>query len=92
VVDRRRAFDVVAPVRERLVRAVLARKDPELVTLTADLLRRRALGVAATGDRDLLSRALDELHAFAHDDPVATQLVRRMVTTKGPIDIRDLGP
>lgn len=91
-VDRKRSFDLVAPVRERLVRAILARRDEDLVTLTASLLRARALGVAATGDRDLLSRALDELHPFAPKDPVATQLVRRIVTSKGPIEVRDLGP
>lgn len=91
-VDRKRAEGLAAPVRDRLVRAVVARRDEDLVTLTASLLRARALGVAATGDRDLLSRALDELHAFAPRDPVATQLVRRMVTSKGPIEVRDLGP
>lgn len=92
VVDRKRAFDAFTSVRERLVRGVVARRDPDLVALTASLLRARALGVATTGDRELLSRALDDLRPFAPDDAVAAQLVRRIVTSKGPIDVRDLSP
>lgn len=91
-VDRRKAFDATGPTRDRLVRGIVAKKDAELVLVTAKLLRARALGVAATSDRELLSRALDDLRPFAPDDPVSAQLVRRTVTSKGAIDIRDLAP
>jgi hypothetical protein len=48
--------------------------------------------MAACGERDVLSRALDDLRPFAPEDAVASTLVRRIVTTKGPIDVRDLAP
>jgi hypothetical protein len=90
--DRRKAFEQVGPLRDRLVRAIVAHRDHELVALTATLLRARALGVAATADKELLSRALDDLRPFAPEDPVAAQLVRRIVTSKGTIEVRDLAP
>jgi len=65
--------------------------DGDYASATATLLRARAIGMAATGERELLSRALDDLRAFAPNDALGATLVRRMVTTKGgPIDVRDL--
>lgn len=90
--DRMRALEAFGAVKERLVRIAIARKDPDLAAATATLLRARAVGMAATGERDVLSKALDDLRAFAPDDPVGSALVRRMVTTKGAIDVRDLKP
>ena len=90
--DRKKALDSFLPSKERLVRIAVARKDAELAAATAALLRARAVGMAATGERDLLSRALDDLRAFAPDDAIGATLVRRIVTTKGPIDVRDLSP
>ncbi len=90
--DRRRALEAFTPGKERLVRVSVARKDAELAAVTASLLRARAIAMAATGDREVLSRALDDLRPFAPDDPVASALVRRLVTTKGPIEVHDLVP
>ena len=90
--DRKKALDSFLPSKERLVRVAVAKKDPELAAATAALLRARAVGMAATGERDILSRALDDLRAFAPDDAVGATLVRRIVTTKGPIDVHDLSP
>lgn len=90
--DRRRGLDAFTPEKERLVRVAVARRDPELAAATATLLRGRAIGMAACGERDVLSRALDDLRPFAPDDAVASALVRRIVTTKGPIEVKDLGP
>lgn len=90
VSDRRKGLEAFTPGKERLVRVAIARKDPDLATATASLLRARAIGMAACGERDVLSRALDDLRPFAPDDAVANTLVRRMVTSKGPIDVRDL--
>jgi hypothetical protein len=90
--DRRRALDAFGASKDRLVRVAVAKKDPDLATATASLLRRRAIGVAACGERDVLSRALDDLRPFAPDDAVANTLVRRIVTSKGPIEVRDLVP
>lgn len=88
--DRKLALDAFTPSKERLVRVTVTKRDPELAAATARLLRARALGMAASGEREMLSRALDDLRAFAPDDPIGATLVRRVVTTKGPIDVRDL--
>jgi len=90
--DRKKALESFLPSKERLVRITVAKKDAELAATTAALLRARAIGMAATGERDILSRALDDLRAFAPDDAIGSTLVRRIVTTKGPIDVRDLSP
>lgn len=91
VIDRRKALEAFAPSKDRLVRVSVARKDAEVASVTAALLRARAIAMAATGDREVLSKALDDLRPFAPDDAVASTLVRRLVTTKGPIDVSDLG-
>jgi hypothetical protein len=90
--DRRKAFEAFTPLKERLVRVCVASEDAELASATAALLRARAIGMAATGDREVLSRALDDLRPFAPDDPTASALVRRMVTSKGALDVQDLEP
>ncbi len=90
--DRRRALEAFGPAKDRLVRVAVARKDADLAAATATLLRARAIAMAATGDREVLSRALDDLRPFAPEDPVASVLVRRIVTTKGPIEVHDLAP
>jgi hypothetical protein len=88
--DRKRALDVFAPKRERLARA--AGKDPELAGATAYLLRARALDVASSGDRDLVGRTVDDLHAFAPDDPVGAAIVARIVLGKAGSRVEDLRP
>jgi hypothetical protein len=88
--DRRRALEAFAPRRERLARA--ATKDPELEAATVYLLRARALDVAASGDRDLIGRAVEDLHTFAPEDPVATAIVARVVLGKGAPRVDDLRP
>lgn len=90
--DRRRALEAFGPAKDRLVRVSVARKDPDLAAATATLLRARAIAMGATGDREVLSRALDDLRPFAPEDPVAAALVRRILITKGAIDVQDLVP
>ena len=92
VSDRRRGLDAFTPGKDRLVRVAIAKRDADLASATATLLRGRAIGMAACGERDVLSRALDDLRPFAPDDAVANTLVRRIVTSKGPIDVHDLAP
>lgn len=89
--ERRRALEGFDPLRDHLAQIAAASQNPDLAAATASLLRQRAVAAAASGERDVLSRALDDLRPFAPDDPVASALVRRMVTTKGPIDVSDLG-
>ncbi|HEY8040536.1 MAG TPA: hypothetical protein VIF15_12110 [Polyangiaceae bacterium] len=88
--DRRRALEAFAPKRERLAR--IAARDPELAGSAAYLLRARALDVAASGDRDLVGRVVEDLHAFAPDDAVAAEIVARTVLGKGAPRVDDLRP
>lgn len=90
--DRKRALDALTATKDRLVRIMIAKKDAELASATVTLLRARAVGMAATGEREVLAQALEDLRAFAADDPVSAALVRRIVTTKGAIDVKDLKP
>ena len=88
--DRMRALEAFASTKDRLVAIAIAKKDPELAAATTRLLRQRAVGMAATGEREVLAKALEDLRAFTPDDPIGTLLVRRLVTTKGAIDVHDL--
>ena len=62
--DRKKALDAFIPERERLDCAITSPRDPELLAPTATLLRARALGLAASGDRDSIARALDDFAPF----------------------------
>jgi hypothetical protein len=65
--DRRRALDALAPLADRLARAVAG--DPELQAAAAELLRARAdLVVALASDPDLVARTAAAAHAFQPSD------------------------
>jgi hypothetical protein len=91
--DRRRALDAFGPQRDRLS-ALVGRADADdaLAASTAYLLRARAMQVASSGDRDLIGRAIDDLHLFAPEDPVAAQIVARMTLGRGAPKLDDLRP
>jgi len=94
--DRRKGLDWFLPKRERLARAVARAHDkrfadPEIADAAAVLLRQRLLDLAASGDRDLVGRAVDDLHAFAPDDPTAAEVVQKMVLGR-PRDSRSPQP
>jgi hypothetical protein len=91
--DRKDAMDVFTSQRDALSRAAMVRaKDPVLSEITTRLLRRRALAIGATDDRELLSRAVDDLRHFSDTDPLVTVLSRRMIATRGGIEVEDLAP
>jgi hypothetical protein len=91
--DRKKALEAFTPFKDRLVRVAAPKRDPDLANATATLLRARAIGMAACGERESLSHALDDLRPFSPDDKVAATLVRRMLTAKaGVIDVKDLSP
>jgi hypothetical protein len=67
-----------------------SRTDP-LVRLTADLLFDRALTFAATGERELALRSLDDARRFVPKGERMDELARRLnVATHAPMDVRDL--
>ena len=88
--DRRRALDEFTPARDALSPTIDT--DLELRALTAMLLRSRAITLAATSERDIVGRALEDLRPFSPRDPVAVEIVRRMTATRGAIDVKDLNP
>lgn len=89
--DRRRALDDLLPQRARLLEAIAKPRDPELLDATTILLRARAIALAASGDRDLLGRGLEDLFAFSPGDRIATEILRRAATSKGgPFETKDL--
>jgi hypothetical protein len=90
--DRRHALDLARPDLARLERTAASPCDLELCAAAASLLRARAIGFAAAGDREMIARGLDELRPFAPGDRVASELVRRVVTGKGAIPVKDLAP
>ncbi len=90
VSDRRKALDAFLPARERLARALPPPRDPVLPSVAAAVLRARTLGLTAAADRDLVPRGIDDLRAFEPADPIANELVRRLVTMKGAIEVKDL--
>jgi hypothetical protein len=88
--DRRKGLDWFLPKRERLARSVARAHDkrfadPEIADATAVLLRQRLLDLAASGDRDLVGRGVDDLHAFAPDDSTAVEVVQKMALPKRPM-------
>ncbi len=90
--DRRIALDKQMGARDRVAGAILPSKNPELVKLTVRALRIRAISTAVTGERESTSRALDDLRMFAPRDPILEELVRRVVLSKGYIEVADLDP
>jgi hypothetical protein len=103
--DRRRALDAFSPSvnppvspagavlpspRDRLAKGIDG--DPELLGLTARLLRGRVIALAAASERDVVAHALDDLRPFSPRDTVAAELVRRMAASRGAIDVKDLTP
>ena len=88
--DRRRALDEFSATRDPFAHAIDA--DPELRTITASLLRARVITLAATSERDVIAHAIDDLRPFSPRDPVAVEIVRRLATTRGAIDVTDLKP
>jgi hypothetical protein len=81
---------VVPSERDRLAKAIEG--DPELLALTARLLRARLIALAAASERDVVAHAIDDLRPFSPRDPVAAELVRRMAMSHGTIDVKDLAP
>jgi len=91
--DRRIAMEKSVKRRAFLAQEVAGLgRDTRLQGTIAKLLRARAIAMGAVGERENLSKALDELRPYAPDDPVASQLVRRMVVTRGVLEVSDLTP
>jgi hypothetical protein len=86
--DRKRALEALLPRRDRLAKEIAAEGN-ELLDVTVALLERRALATAVAGEKDVVSRAVEDVQAFAPDNALALELARR-AGNKGPIDVKDL--
>lgn len=62
----------------------------ELDDATRDLLRARALAATATGEREYADAATAELRRIAPADRLSFDLSRRIASSHGPIEVRDL--
>ena len=83
--DRRKALELLAKGRDALKADI--GEDAELLALTTNLLRVRAIALAAAGDKDVVARGVEELRAFAPDDRLAAQLARRVAQAKASSDV-----
>lgn len=82
VTDRKRALDAFLPLREKIEKEVSVPRDPEMTAVSASLMRARLDALVAIDERDLLPRAIDDVRAFAPDDPVANRLVLKLVAAR----------
>jgi len=87
--DRKKALESFSSLREVLVEANV-RGDPELAALTVRAFRSRIALQAESGERELLSKTIEDLRAVAPEDPLIDKIARRMVTTKGAMHVTDL--
>ncbi len=64
--------------------------DALLALATRDLLRARALGAAASGEREWADATTAELRRAAPLDPTGIELAQRLAKSHGPVDVADL--
>ncbi len=88
--DRGAALDAQHDDRAALVRALTRAAAPEVARAVAAGYRARLIGAAASGDRDIAGRVLEDLRHVAPADPVAFDVARRLVGVRGAIDVSDL--
>lgn len=68
----------------------LHESSARLALATRDLLRARAMGAAATGEREWADATTLELRRTNPLDPIGMELSRRIAQTRGPVDVVDL--
>ena len=91
--ERRAGLEEFLAPRAEIARTSMSRgRDPEILEVTTRLLRARAIALAAADDKEVVSRALDDLRHFSPEDPMIQTLIRRMLTSKGVIDLKELAP
>ncbi len=84
-IERLRSF---TPIDELTMRLFAA--DPPLCDATHDMLRARAVGATATGEREYADAAIAELRRIAPSDRIAIELARRAASARGAVEVRDL--
>ncbi len=82
VTDRRKGLDAFLPLRQKLARDLSLPRDVAMTNMTATLLRSRLDALIAIDERETLPRAIDDLRAFAPDDPIANRLVLKLVASR----------
>ncbi|MEO7110349.1 MAG: hypothetical protein ABI183_07940 [Polyangiaceae bacterium] len=82
VTDRRKALEAFLPLRQRLAKALASPRDRAMTNITASLMRSRLDALIAIDERETLPRAIDDLRAFAPDDPIANRLVFKLVASR----------
>ncbi|MEO8876582.1 MAG: hypothetical protein ABI461_13410, partial [Polyangiaceae bacterium] len=82
VTDRKKALEAFLPLRTKLARDVASPRDVEMTAITASLMHARLDALVAIDERETLPRAIDDLRAFAPDDPIANRLVFKLVASR----------
>jgi hypothetical protein len=82
VTDRRKALDAFLPLRQKLAKDLASPRDRAMTSITASLMRSRLDALIAIDERETLPRAIDDLRAFAPDDPIANRLVFKLVASR----------
>jgi hypothetical protein len=95
--DRRQALQGFARERDRLSRRIAGAADsearnPELAEVTTYLLRARVLALIASGDREVVRQALQDIRVFSPNDNLAAQVVARTAAGNAPLNANDLRP
>jgi hypothetical protein len=82
VTDRRKGLDAFLPLRQKLAHDLSLPRDKEMTSITAALVRSRLDALTAIDEREILPHAIDDLRAFAPDDPIANRLVFKLVASR----------
>ena len=82
VTDRRKGLDAFLPLRQKLARDLSLPRDKEMTSITATLMRSRLDALTAIDEHENLLHAVDDLRAFAPDDPIVNRLVFKLVASR----------
>ena len=82
VTDRKKGLDAFLPLRQKLAHDLASPRDRVMTSITATLMRSRLDALTAIDERETLPRAVDDLRAFAPDDPIANRLVLKLVASR----------
>lgn len=82
VTDRRKGLDAFLPLRQKLAHDLSLPRDKEMTSITAAILRSRLDALTAIDERENLPHAIEDVRAFAPDDPIANRLVFKLVASR----------
>jgi len=82
VTDRKKALEAFLPLRVKLAREVASPRDVEMTAISASLMHSRLDALMAIDERETQPRAVEDLRAFAPDDPIANRLAFKLIASR----------